>query len=225
MINLEDVIKKEGRFPVPCPECGRKRLYQWKHIADKIIRNGTLCKSCVHKGDKCYLYGKKLSQEEMERLRKLRVGVKHNDITKSKMSIAGKVRYLSAESRKETSELTKIAMHIPEVRKRHIEGLYHSKWIKVRTDKGQSEMINRWNKLGFNFEINYQVHTDTDLFYVDGYDKERNVVLEYDGKYHQKSYQRQKDLIRQQKIIDILRPKKFWRYNVVTKQCKNIIGD
>ena len=31
--------------------------------------------------------------------------------------------------------------------------------------------------------------------------------------------------LRQQKIIDILHPKKFWRYDVVNKQCKNVIGE
>jgi len=56
---------------------------------------------------------------------------------------------------------------------------------------------------------------DKDLFYIDGYDKEHNVVLEYDGKYHNKTYQKRKDLIRQQKIIEILKPKRFWRYNKV----------
>jgi len=116
------------------------------------------------------------------------------------------------------------AMHRPDVRKKHITGLHHSKWLKVRTDKGQLEMIACWNKMGFKFEPNYQVHTDTDLFYIDGYDKEHGVVLEYDSKYHNKGHQQQKDLIRQQKIIDILKPKKFWRYNAVKKQCKNVLG-
>lgn len=69
--------------------------------------------------------------------------------------------------------------------------------------------------MGFRFEPNYQVHTDTDLFYVDGYDKEHNVVLEYDSKYHKKACQKQKDLARQNRVIDILHPKKFWRYNSV----------
>ncbi len=53
--------------------------------------------------------------------------------------------------------------------------------------------------------------------------KYENVVLEYDGRYHSKP--QQKDLLRQQKIIDILKPKKFWRYNSTTKQIKNILGE
>lgn len=30
-------------------------------------------------------------------------------------------------------------------------------------------------------------------------------------------------LIRQNKIIDILKPNKFWRYDAVNKQCKNVL--
>jgi hypothetical protein len=29
--------------------------------------------------------------------------------------------------------------------------------------------------------------------------------------------------IRQQKIIDLLHPKKFWRYDAASKQCKNVV--
>ena len=210
---------------VPCPECGKKRLYQWKHIADKVLKNMVLCKSCVHKGDKCYLYGKKLSPEEKEKIRQSKTGIPHCDAHKLKISEAGKVRYLSDEARKKTSELTKKAMHTPEVRKRHINGLHHSRWLKVRTDRGQLELLEKWNRLGFKFEPNYQVHTDTDLFYVDGYDKDHGVVLEYDAKYHHKLSQKQKDLVRQTKIIDILKPNKFWRYDAVNRKCKNVIGE
>jgi hypothetical protein len=39
------------------------------------------------------------------------------------------------------------------------------------------------------------------------------------------SRQKQKDKVRQEKIISILDPKKFWRYNAVTKTFNNIIGD
>jgi hypothetical protein len=116
-----------------------------------------------------------------------------------------------------------MAMRRPEIRKKHIEALHQSKWLKVKTDRGQLELLDKWNRLGFQFEPNYQVHTDTDLFYVDGYDKEHGVVMEYDAKYHLKPYQRQKDLVRQQKIIDILHPKRFWRYDAVNRKCKDVL--
>ena len=36
-------------------------------------------------------------------------------------------------------------------------------------------------------------------------------------------YQKKKDGIRQNKIIDILQPKKFWRYDAVNKQCRDVL--
>ena len=50
---------------------------------------------------------------------------------------------------------------------------------------------------------------------LDGYDKERNIVFEYDERYHYKFGRklRNKDLLRQQRIIDKLIPNKFFRYD------------
>jgi len=51
-----------------------------------------------------------------------------------------------------------------------------------------------------------------------------NVILEYDSKYHTKLNQQLKDLVRQNKIIEMLKPKAFWRYDVTNKTLKNVIG-
>jgi len=47
-------------------------------------------------------------------------------------------------------------------------------------------------------------------YWVDGYDKENNIVYEFDEKYHE--YQKEKDLIREQEIINLLECK-FIRIN------------
>lgn len=213
------------QYTLPCPECKRQRTYTTKSELDKAIRKKSLCKRCVHKGDRCYRYGMELSQEEKERIRGLRFGTKLSDSHKSKIAEASRMRYLSDTARRETSELTKRAWTNPVIRKKYFDALAETKWLNVRPDKGQLEFLKKWNGLGFKFEPNYQVHTDTDLFYVDGYDPAHSVVIEYDGKYHLKPHQQQKDLVRQQKIIDILNPKKFWRYDAVNKRCRNVIGD
>jgi hypothetical protein len=49
--------------------------------------------------------------------------------------------------------------------------------------------------------------------------------MEYDNKYYQKSSQKGKDLVRQQKIIDILHPKKLWIFDAVNKQWVDVIGE
>ncbi len=48
-------------------------------------------------------------------------------------------------------------------------------------------------------------------YWLDGYDKEKNIVVEYDEPKH-KYYDKQKDIKRQQNIIQFLKCE-FWRYN------------
>jgi very-short-patch-repair endonuclease len=100
-----------------------------------------------------------------------------------------------------------------------MKALSETKYLGKSVDKGQLEFLVKWNRLGFEFEPNYQVYTEKDLFYIDGYDKEHNVVVEYDSKYHNKTHQKQKDLIRQNKIIDILSRKNS---GGITPQINNV---
>jgi hypothetical protein len=99
-----------------------------------------------------------------------------------------------------------------------------SGWKNVKYDKGQLEMLNKWNRLGFNFEPNYQLKFEGNLFYLDGYDKKHNVVFEYDSKYHKHKKVKERDLVRQQLIIEKLKPKAFWRYDAVKKSFNNVVG-
>lgn len=207
-----------------CPYCNMVVYYSNKRLLTVSIKNNKLCKSCSRRGNLNPLFGKPMSLQQKDKISKGKIGVKQSENARLKKSISQKIRYLDVNERRKTSELVKQAMHRPDVREKHIEKLHHSKWIKVRTDKGQLELLDKWKKLGFNFEPNYQIKTDVDLFYVDGYDKEKNVVIEYDTKYHNFPQQHKKDLIRQNKIIDILNPKKFWRYNSVNKTFSNILG-
>jgi hypothetical protein len=163
-----------------------------------------------------------------------------NLIVRKKISVAGIERYSNVDERKKDSETTKktflntdfrnkhrnaikMAMHKPDIRKKHINALLETKYIGRKTDKGQLELLEKWNRIGFKFEPNYPVYTNSDLFYIDGYDKEHNVVLEYDSKYHSRLGQQEKDLIRQTRIIDILNPKKFWRYDAIKHECRNVM--
>jgi hypothetical protein len=208
-----------------CPECGRGIFYSLSHNLIDAIHKNTKCRYCcnVIRGKSSNRKGCHHTEESKRAISEAQIGRKLSNDTRLKMSSFQKRRYSNPVELQKMAGAVKLAMHRPDVRKRHIEALHQSNWIKVRTDKGLVEMINCWNKMGFHFDINYQVKTDSDLFYVDGYDKEKNVVLEYDAKYHNSISQKQKDLVRQKKIIDILRPKKFWRYDVMTKQCRNVL--
>lgn len=182
-----------------CLSCGDETIYKgmWARCTYSKNKN-KVCKKCSqigkHNGNKNGLYGKQYNSEMRKKLSE-----------KCKISI-------------------KIAMHRPDVREKHLKALADTKYLKCKTDKGQLELLEKWNRLGFQFEPNFQVYTGKDLFYIDGYDKKNNIVLEYDSKYHNTSFQKKKDIIREKKIIDILNPKKFWRYNVVSNQINNILN-
>jgi len=48
------------------------------------------------------------------------------------------------------------------------------------------------------------------------------VVIEIDSKYHKKHNQKKADLIRQNKIINILKPKVFWIYDSVNNKVSEV---
>jgi len=149
---------------------------------------------------------------------------KHTDKSKKEISLSSIKMWKNPQKRKYIIKCIKLALHRPDIRKKYIESMFKTPWLKTKMDSGQLELIEKWNRLGFNFEINYQVTNNIDfLAYLDGYDKEHNVALEYDSKYHNCSYQKKKDLVRQQKIINILKPKKFWRYDLVNKLWNNVL--
>jgi hypothetical protein len=215
----------DGNWCRICPSCNSALEHKGKYsksISARRCRDNVFCHSCssigkyhsVSSKEKISISkrGKSLSIEHRKSISKSHIGKIVSEKTKNKMSQYKKNIYKNPIELDNLSKKMKEVMRRPDVRKKHIEALHKSKWLKVKTDKGQLELLEKWNKLGFDFIPNYQVKTHQDLFYVDGYDKEKNVILEYDSKYHNKLGQKEKDLIRQQKIIDILKPKKFWRY-------------
>ena len=181
-----------------CPKCGKDIKHQYnkkmKYYAKKAHIKNIPCHSCAS------------------------IGKSFTELAKLKMSISKKGKKFSEEHKYKLSESAK-----KDRIKRNLNPEYHKKFrdkaanqprrFGKAVDKGQLELLNKWNRLGFNFIPNYKLHTDTCLYFIDGYDKERNIVLEYDSNYHNFSRQKHKDLIRQQKIVEILSPKKFWRYN------------
>ena len=209
-----------------CPKCKRELIYSSYRTLLFASKNNCRCYFCSNEEKGSPFLGKKHTEKSKDKIRKATLGNKNNVgkhrsyETKLKMSNSHKGKILSQETKNKISKKSKNSWNNPEIRKKM---LHNSKWINRRLDIGQLELLEKWNKLGFNFEPNYQIKTDIDLFYIDGYDKEKNVVLEYDSRYHNRLGQKEKDLIRQQKIIDILKPKKFWRYNKNLKNFSQII--
>lgn len=175
---------------------------------------------------------------------------KHTEETRLKMSLSAKLRKPNFKGKRHTDETKKKLSQYNGIKnsqygKDHSgtnNGMFgkkqseHQKQVSreftaskiakfgyLSIDDGQLELIEKWNRLGFNFQPNFQIHTKDFLAYLDGYDKEKNVVLEYDSKYHNVPKQKKKDLVRQNKIVEILKPTKFWRYNSENKTVENVV--
>ncbi len=212
-------LNSDGKWCKRCPACNREVIGKDGSVTTKFnvshsIIKGQICHSCIkigkptwaslnkeefgkqHSGENHPMYGRHHTDEVKQKQRERMKGRKLLDVTKEKLKLSNMEAWKN-----------------PEIRKKYVNALARTKWLKVRMDVGQEKFIEKWNRLGFNFQPNYQVRVGDDLFYVDGYDVEKNVVLEFDSIYHNRWGQKQKDLERQRKIIKMLNPKRFWRYN------------
>jgi predicted RNA-binding Zn-ribbon protein involved in translation (DUF1610 family) len=62
-------------------------------------------------------------------------------------------------------------------------------------------------------------------YFLDGYDKDKNVVFEYDEQHHFRGGKLMpKDIVRQSKIIELIRPTAFFRYNEPNKILTEVIS-
>jgi len=208
-------------FTRVCSKCGRTHIHRGKIKASAKWQ----CKTASLKGSCCYCNvgsGNHLVEYQLKNGSPW-LGRKLTEEHKATLSRANTEAWSQDDIRDKQTNAIKKAMHRPDVRKNVIDSISKTKYLKVRCDIGQLELIEKWNRLGFKFEPNYQIYGEDFLFYLDGYDKEKNVVIEYDSKKHKELRQQKKDIIRQQKIISILNPKKFWRYDGVDKVFTQII--
>lgn len=205
----------EDKWGIKCPSCNSDRWFVSKKKAREAMSENTKCRSCSKVGSNHPYFGKDGARK----------GHVFPATARKRMSISAKadrvLRNTNVEYLKKLSEATTNAWNDPIKRKAMVNTC---RWNNEIVDKGFPDFIKKWESLGFHFDTNYQVKQDEFLAYVDAYDKEHGVVLEYDSKYHLSSTQQQKDFVRQNKIIDILNPNKFWRYDAVNKQCKNVLG-
>lgn len=61
-------------------------------------------------------------------------------------------------------------------------------------------------------------------YLVDGYDREKNAVFEYDEPKHNTLSIKKKDIIRQTQIIKFLNPSNFFRYDEKSKVLYDVIS-
>lgn len=164
-------------------------------------------------GELCPNYGRKLSKETKEKISDYRTGLPLSDEHKKGISL-GLIGRKHSEETKTKMRISRINNIIennggvkPSINRRSFE-LF-----------SRLEMENNFNGL-FGFK-NYEFHIKELGYFVDYYEPNLNIVIEYDevAHYNIDNSLKEKDIIRMQQIKDFLKCK-FFRYNERTEELK-----
>ena len=218
--------------PINNTDCKKEIIYSSKKSFNQANKYNRVCNSCKTLGK----YHTKESKLKMSQSSKNRPPV--SEETKRKMSESHKGISVGVKNPmfgkhpkssygmlgKKQSEKTRERMRI--ARMVQIEKLGGGPTYNPKA----CEFIDKLNKEnGYNFQhaLNGGEHSITG-YYVDGYDKEKNVIFEYDEKHHYyvgDGKLKSKDTIRQQRIIDKINPVMFLRYDEKNNHLYDVIKE
>ena len=210
-VDCYDIITRKRVWLRNCPRCNKTLFYSRKDTRNSYNKKQCICCSCVG-------FERQFSEK-----------------TKEKLSKIFKGKIVSLETRKRMSENNKgmSGKHHSVKSKRKIR-LYQIKRIEnVKLNGGQltpnynsksCKFIGNYGKQhGYNFQL---AENGGEFFikklgyWVDGYDKEKNVVFEYDEpKHYSVEKLKEKDIHRMNEIIQHLGCR-FIRYNEQTNEVK-----
>jgi hypothetical protein len=208
-------IQMKPEYTRNCPKCDKIISYKSKKYLNSGKRNNTDCKQCVKSGKNNPFYGKHHSVERNLKFNKMYAGEKshmtgiigkNHPRFGTKHTIESKMQIGEKHRGKIVSQYTRDKLRM--CRLADIENKYGH--IAPNYNKGACKIIDEYGKKhGFNFqhaENGGEYHIKELGYWVDGYDKEKNVVIEYDEKKHydMSGLLKDKDIHRQQKIENYL---------------------
>ena len=175
-----------------------------------------------------WMIGKSPSESTRIKLKKSNTGRIVSDTTRKLLSIKNTGKKHSIETRRKISNISCSRIYKESTRLKLKESVI--KLIKEgKICKGDSwrpfynpKACEYFNKL--NLENGWKLQhalnggeIKVSRYWVDSYDKEKNIVVEYDEKHHYKSdgFLKETDILRQQLIMEYLKCK-FFRYNEIT---------
>jgi DNA-directed RNA polymerase subunit M/transcription elongation factor TFIIS len=172
-----------------CPTCNKILYYKTNSLYNRAIKNGMGCRSCGQKYTKISngyksTWSKGLTKEDNPKLANSRFSeMNRNRLGKSYEEIYGK------EKSKEIRQKQSSRDNWPN---------YNKKSIKLIDEFGREK--------GYDFQHAENggevmvISKQGNAYYVDGYDKKNNVVVEYYEKFHTR--QKEYDTIRQNEITE-----------------------
>lgn len=214
-----------------CPECGVEQVYRDKYVLARATQNNTRCKVCANLGENNPFYGKHQTDEVRNNIKNHQgmLGKHHTEETKRILREINVDRKISEEAhkklcearikqiRKPHTEESKLKMREIKLGKKDSDETKRKKRLAVSEWMRQNSMAPNYNpkacllieecgkQYGYNFqhaENGGEYHIEKLGYWVDGYDREKNVVIEVDEKRHLSH--KEKDLKRQQEIENLL---------------------
>lgn len=233
-------------FTKKCPNCGTDQFYSCKVVLERAVKKNTLCNLCRASFKKvipvdgiwkriCKKCGKEMIYSSRY---SFNTGKRTNAICRKCATLESSKHFdrsvfKTEEYRKRQSEMMlkarqtdsygeefKEKCRINKLKKIHKQG------VAKTYNENACKFIDEVNKkFGYNLQHalsggEYQVSG----FSLDGYDENKNVIFEYDEPKHNKKSQIKKDKIRQQIIIDKLKPVSFLRFNEEYKKLVDVVS-
>lgn len=190
-----------------CPKCGVEMFYSKQPNYCRSKRTNAKCIWCRHDGQ---LIGRIQSEEEKEKRAKKLRGKKRSLESRKKYSeskIGKNNPWFGKHTPKSEEHRRKIRLSCIEVVKNRLESV--GKTIRPSFNIDACKTIDEYGKLhGYNFQHAMnggEYHIKELGYWLDGYDKNKNTVVEFFENNHWHRKNKNKDLNRRKEIIDFLR--------------------
>lgn len=178
-----------------CPNCNKNIIYKTYKSWWNGNHNNGMCKSCSKIGNPSRK-GQKCSEEHKKKVGLSNKGKIITKDCKYKMRLAAINRIKQKRIKPYTNYNPNACKYFDELNKQNGWNLQHA------LNGGEIECYG---------------------YFIDAYDKERNLVVEYDEPRHNRPSIKEKDLIRQENIIKELKCE-FYRFNETNKTLTKITG-
>jgi hypothetical protein len=201
---------KNTNYNKPCPKCSVIIFYPNRYSLEKSIVNKSLCRSCCRIGNLHPRFGVKQSQMEKETRRLKLTGLKRSDesIKRYSLSKMGEKnpmygnKNLKSDDHKRKIRLScvqKIKEKLSLTNKKMSPG-FNPNACKIIDEYGKQ------NGYSFQHALNGGEFYVRELgYFVDGYDNDKNTVIEYYEYNHWHLKNKSRDELRKKEIIDFMK--------------------
>lgn len=241
MLDLEIDKKKNTvqqiKWKRNCPKCGGDIFYKYNQGFYRAVKENRMCLKCYYTSHPSPNRGKRLS-EETKKISIATIGRKTwnkgkplSDVHKQNLSKSLMGRKSWSKGKKFSKQYRIKLSKSHKGQKSPMEGKHHRDETKLKLREIRCEWIkNHYGGPQYNpkacdyldllnkekgWELQHALNGGECSFlgyFVDGYDKDRNIIVEYDEPKHQYQKWKIKDLERQKKIINHLKCK-FYRFD------------